>query len=197
MDGLSSRDGVGTSVSYSFHFDRFDGLARLGIGERFEGILAISMNSGISPRWKLLMAVVVVDANVLIAARLSRDQNHECGRAIAEAIDQGDLPTAYVLSDVLEEIIDYIQARAGHDVATETLDAVIESSGFELKYTTKSDFDAGRSLFRRYESLSLTDAVIVATMQREEIEYLYSFEDGFDSVSGVSRLTTPDDTFKQ
>jgi len=36
----------------------------------------------------------------------------------------------------------------------ETLDAVIESSGFVLKQTTKSDFDAGRSLFRRYESLS-------------------------------------------
>lgn len=143
------------------------------------------------------MAIVVVDANVLIAARLTRDQNHERGEAIAQAIDQGTLPTAYVLSDVLEEVINYLQARAGHDAATETLDAVIESSGFALKYTSKSDFDAGRSLFRRYESLSLIDAVIVAAMQREEIEYLYSFDDGFDSVSGLTRLTTPDNPFEQ
>lgn len=143
------------------------------------------------------MAVVVVDANVLIAARLARDQNHDRGAAIAHAIDQGTLPTAYVLSDVLEEVINYLQARAGHDVATETLDAVIESSGFTLKYTSKSDFDAGRSLFRRYESLSLTDAVIIAAMQRAEIEYLYSFDDGFDSVSGLTRLTTPDNPFEQ
>ena len=143
------------------------------------------------------MAAVVVDANVLIAARLSRDQNHERGEAITQAIDQASLPTAYVLSDVLEEVINYLQARAGHDVATETLDAVIESSGFSLRQTTKSVFDTGRSLFRRYESLSLTDAVIVALMQREDIEYLYSFDDGFDSVSRITRLTTPDNPFKQ
>ena len=138
------------------------------------------------------MAAVVVDANVLIAARLSRDQNHERGDAVTNAIDQGEVPTAYVLSDVLEEIINYLQARAGHDVATETLDAIIESSGFTLRQTSKSDFDTARSLFRRYESLSLTDAIIVAMMQREGIEYLYSFDDGFDSVSQITRLTTPE-----
>jgi predicted nucleic acid-binding protein len=66
-----------------------------------------------------------VDANVLIAARLTRDQNHDRGKAIGEAIDQGRLPTAIVLSDVLEEGINYLQARAGHDVAVETLDALI------------------------------------------------------------------------
>ena len=138
------------------------------------------------------MAAVVVDANVLIAARLSRDQNHERGDAVTNAIDQGEVPTAYVLSDVLEEIINYLQARAGHDVATETLDAILESSGFTLRQTSKSDFDTARSLFRRYESLSLTDAIIVAMMQREGIEYLYSFDDGFDSVSQITRLTTPE-----
>jgi predicted nucleic acid-binding protein len=144
-----------------------------------------------------MAAVVVVDANVLIAARLSRDQNHERGEAITRAIDQGTLPTAYVLGDVLQEAVNYLHARAGHDTATETLDAVIESSGFSLRRTTKSDFDVGRSLFRRYETLSLTDAIIAATMQREEIEYIYSFDDGFDGVSGITRLTTPDNPFEQ
>lgn len=141
------------------------------------------------------MGSVVVDANVLIAARLSRDQNHKRGTAIADAIDHGDLPTAYVLSDVLEEVINYLQARAGHDVASETLDALIESSGFALTQTSKTDFNAGRSIFRRYESLSLTDAVIVATMQRDEIGYLYSFDDGFDGVPDLTRLTTPENPF--
>lgn len=143
------------------------------------------------------MASVLVDANVLIAARLSRDQNHERAKAISDAIDQGRLPTAYVLSDVLEEVLNYLQARASHDVAIETLDALIESSGFSLLRTSKTDFNAGRSLFRRYESLSLTDAVIVAAMQREGIEYLYSFDDGFDSVPEVTRLTTPDNPFER
>lgn len=143
------------------------------------------------------MARVVVDANVLIAARLSRDQNHDRGHAISRGIDQGTLPTAYVLSDVLEEVINYLQARSTPDVATETLDALIESSGFEIAHTPKSDFDAGRSLFRRYDSLSLTDAIIVAAMQRTGTEYLYSFDDGFDSVPELSRLTTAENPFEQ
>ena len=143
------------------------------------------------------MAVVAVDANVLIAARLARDQNHDRGEAIATAIDQGNLPTGVVLSDVLEEVINYLQARGGHDIAVETLDGLIESSGFELTQTSKADFEAGRSVFRRYDSLSLTDAIIVAAMQRAEIEYLYSFDDGFDGVSEITRLTTPDSPFAE
>ena len=143
------------------------------------------------------MAVVAVDANVLIAARLARDQNHDRGEAITTAIDQGQLPTGIVLSDVLEEVINYLQARGGHDIAADTLDALIESSGFELTQTSKADFEAGRSVFRRYDSLSLTDAIIVAAMQRAEIEYLYSFDDGFDSVDEITRLTTPDSPFAE
>ena len=143
------------------------------------------------------MPVVAVDANILIAARLVRDQNHDRGDVIAEAIDRGQLPTAIVLSDVLQEVINYLHARGGHDVAVETLDALIKSSGFELEQTRKSDFDAGRSAFRRYESLSLTDAIIVAAMQRADIEYLYSFDDGFDGVTSITRLTTPENPFEQ
>ena len=143
------------------------------------------------------MVTVVVDANVLIAARLSRDQNHDRGSSIAQAIDQGSLPTAHIPSDVLEEVLNYLQARAGHEVAIETLDALIESSGYTITWTPKSDFDAGRSLFRRYEPLSLTDAIIVAAMQRDEIEFLYSFDDGFDSVPSITRLTTAENPFDQ
>jgi predicted nucleic acid-binding protein len=98
------------------------------------------------------MSRVVVDANVLIAARLARDQNHDRGAAIANGIDQGGLPTAYLLSDVLEEVLNYLQARTRHPVAAETLDALIESSGFELVYTSKSDFDTGRSRLPRIRS---------------------------------------------
>jgi predicted nucleic acid-binding protein len=139
------------------------------------------------------MARSLVDANVLIAARLANDQDHDRGLRLSRAFDRGDLPTAYVLSDVLEEALNYLAVRASHEQAVQTLDALVESSGFEIHYTPKSDFDAGRSLFRKYEGLSLTDAVIVAAMQREDLEYLYSFDDDFDAVDGITRLTTPDD----
>mgnify|MGYP005854387819 CR=1 FL=1 len=142
------------------------------------------------------MPRALVDANALIAARLSRDQNHERGAAILHGIDNGDLPVGVVISDVLEETINYLHAKSDQQTAAATLDALIESSGFDFVHTPKSDFDAGRSLFRRYESLSLTDAVIVATSQRAGIDYLYSFDDGFDAVTDLTRLTTPENPFR-
>ncbi|WP_254838935.1 type II toxin-antitoxin system VapC family toxin [Natronomonas marina] len=137
----------------------------------------------------------VVDANVLIAARLSRDQNHETARDITREFDEGSFPTGYVFDTVLEEVLNYLQARSTHDAAVRTLDATIESNGFEIARTRKSDFDAGRSLFRRYQSLSLTDGIIAAAMDRRNLEYLYSFDDGFDAVDEVTRLDTAADPF--
>lgn len=141
------------------------------------------------------MARVLVDANVLIAARLARDQNHERAAELTTGFDEGDLPTAYVLTDVLEETLNYLLARGGHTVARDTLDALVESSGFDIQHSSKSEFEAARSLFRKYESLSLTDAVVVAAMERRDVEYLYSFDDGFDGVEGLTRLTTTDNPF--
>jgi len=33
-------------------------------------------------------------------------------------------------------------------------------------------------------------------MDRKDIEYLYSFDDDFDALSGITRLETPDNPFK-
>ncbi|QZP36237.1 type II toxin-antitoxin system VapC family toxin [Halobaculum magnesiiphilum] len=142
------------------------------------------------------MPRVAVDSNVVIAARLSRDQNHDRAVPIVGAVDRGELPTAYVPSDVLVEVCNYIRAKATHDAAVATLDALVESGGFELAYTPKADLDAGRSLFRRHEGLSLTDSVIAASMRREGIEFLYSFDDDFDAVEDITRLTTAENPFE-
>jgi hypothetical protein len=50
-------------------------------------------------------------------------------------------------------------------------------------------------VFRTHEQLSLTDSVIVAAMDRLDVEYLYSFDDGVDSVPGVARLTVAENPF--
>ena len=136
------------------------------------------------------MSQPVVDANVVIAARLSRDQNHERAREITAAFDRGRFPTGSVFDTVLEEILNYLQARSAHDVAVETLDAIIESNGFEIVRTEPSDFDAGRSIFRQHRGLSLTDGIIAGAMARRNHECIYSFDDGFDAVDDVVRLNT-------
>jgi len=141
------------------------------------------------------MAHVLIDSNLVIAARFARDQNHERATEIVSGFDHGELPTGEIPSDALEEILNYVHTRSGNDDAIATLDGLQESRGFEVVYTAKSDFDAGRSLFRQYEGLSLTDAVLVAYMQRTGIEYLYSFDDDFDAVDGITRLDAATNPF--
>lgn len=141
------------------------------------------------------MASVVIDSNILIAARLASDQNHESGTAIANGIDTGSLPPARIPDDVLAEVLNYLHTRTGNNVATETLDGVLSAANFEVVRTAESDFQTGRSLFRQYEGLSFTDAVLCAYAERSGTEYLYSFDDDFDAVEGLIRLETDDNPF--
>ena len=43
-------------------------------------------------------------------------------------------------------------------------------------------------LFRKYPGLSLTDTGIIASMERENISTVYSFDSGFDRVDWINRL---------
>lgn len=141
------------------------------------------------------MAAALVDSNVLIAARVTSDRRHDDGDAIATGIDAGSLPTGIVTDDVLTEVLNYLHTRVGNETAVETLDALQESTEFELVRTTKTDFDAGRSLFRRYQGLSLTDAIVAAYMDRLGVEFCYSFDDDFDAVDGITRLDVATNPF--
>lgn len=136
------------------------------------------------------MATALLDSNVLIGARIASDKHHEAGHEITAGIDGGSLPAGRIPDEVLSEVLNYLHTRAGSAVAIETLDAIHASVDLAVDRTTKTDFDAGRSLFRQYEGLSFTDAVIVAYMRRTGIEYLYSFDDDFDAVDGITRLDT-------
>lgn len=141
------------------------------------------------------MAGALVDSSVLIGAASARDQHHDEAKSIVHEFDSGALPTGYVTNYVLTETLNFVHERIGHDNATGLLDRLVESAGFELVNASQTDFDAGRSLFRQYDGLAFGDATIVAYMQREEIQHLYSFDNDFDVVSDLTRLTTAADPF--
>jgi len=71
-----------------------------------------------------------------------------------------------------------------------------ESTGFELVHSVQKDFHRAVELFETYDGLAFGDATIVAYMQREGIEYLYSFDDDFDAVGSVTRLATAANPFQ-
>jgi predicted nucleic acid-binding protein len=51
-------------------------------------------------------------------------------------------------------------------------------------------------LFETYEGLAFGDATTAAYMEREGLEYLYAFDDDFDSDKWINRLTTAENPFE-
>lgn len=140
------------------------------------------------------MPAAVVDANVLFAFRSARDQYNDRATAIVEGIDGGSLPRGLVTNYTIPEVLNPIAKRAGHEHAVDTLNFLDNSEGFEFQHLTAADLERGRQLFRSAEGVEITDAIIVAFMQRIGCEYIYSFDDDFDRFD-VTRLTVAENPF--
>ena len=141
------------------------------------------------------MAVTIVDTGVLIGLADVDDDHHDTAMEIVRGMDHGDLPTGQVTNYIVLETLNWIHSRKRHEKAIETYERLNQSAGFEVLHAAQKDFSSALNLFETYDGLSFGDATIAAYMQREGIEYLYSFDDDFDSLDGITRLETPDNPF--
>ena len=137
----------------------------------------------------------MIDTGVLVSMADSDDEHHDVAMRIVRGIDHGDLPTARVTDYVALETLNWIHSRKRHETAVETYERLNQSAGFEVLHAAQKDFAKAVNLFQTYAGLSFGDATIVAYMQREEIEHLYSFDDDFDTIQGITRLETPENPF--
>jgi len=141
------------------------------------------------------MAVVVVDTGVLIGMADVDDEHHDVAMEIVGGMDHGQLPTGRVTNYIALETLNWIHNRKHHLKAVETYERLNTSAGFEVLHAAQKDFTSALSLFQTYDGLSFGDATIAAYMKREGIEYLYSFDDDFDTVADITRLETADNPF--
>lgn len=142
-----------------------------------------------------MTAVAGVDTTVLYAAGNRRAHRHEPGLAILSGADEGNLPRLRVSDVVLVETMNGLARDVGHETAVDFLERLQVGSQFELVREPLAVWEHGVDLFTSTDRLSLADAVIVAGLRHETIGYLYSFDDDFDGLDGLTRLATPDDPF--
>ncbi|MFC7074093.1 type II toxin-antitoxin system VapC family toxin [Halovenus rubra] len=138
------------------------------------------------------MTVAILDTNVLFASASARDEYHDPAREIIRGVDHGELPKAIITNYVIAETLNLTREKLGADAANQLLDRLIEGAHFEVVHAAKSDFNAAQPLFRRYGELSFVDSTITAYMDREDIDYLYSFDSDFDAIENITRLKTAD-----
>lgn len=141
------------------------------------------------------MARALVDATVLIAFADTDDEDHGQGQEIVRSIDRGELVTGIIAHEALLETLNFLNERKGSQKATSLLDSLEESTHYRLPYGPKENVGRGRALLRQHSELSFGDAMQVASMQNKGIEYIYSFDDDFDSLDGITRINTPENPF--
>ncbi|MFC6963744.1 type II toxin-antitoxin system VapC family toxin [Halocatena marina] len=139
------------------------------------------------------MAVAVVDTTILIDYKnTGAGERHDRAEAIVRSIDTGTLPIGRVTNYILSETLNWLNERQRHDIAVDLRRRLAESAGFELVHAAQKDFHRAVELFETYEGLAFGDATLIAYMEREGIEYLYSFDDDFDVVDHCTRLKSAD-----
>lgn len=136
------------------------------------------------------MAVAAVDTGILIGMADSDDERHDTAMEIVQGIDRGDLPTGRVTNYVVLETLNWIHQRRDSEKARETYRRLKRSAGFEVVHAPQKDFGRALELFEIHDGLSFGDATIASYVEREDVEYLYSFDDDFDAVDGLTRLDT-------
>lgn len=141
------------------------------------------------------MATVAVDSNVIVGARLRRDQWHRPGTEIVRGVDAGDLPAGHLNHFGLAEVLTTIEKRGGDQPAIDTLDFLTESRGFELVHVSTEDINRGLAIYRREDDIEAVDCFTVAYMQRVGLDYIYSFDDDFDRFEAITRLDTAADPY--
>lgn len=134
------------------------------------------------------MTRALLDATVIIAAVDDDDQDHGTGLEILQSVDQGELPKGVIVSDALQESLNFIHERKGHAAAVDVLDRFVRGAHFEIPYNPKKNYGEARSLFRSDGELNFGDALQATYMQSESIEYIYSFDDDYDGIDGIERL---------
>ena len=136
------------------------------------------------------MPRALIDTTVPYAAAYRRDAAHETGLAILRGVDSDDLPEAVVLDYVLAETLNGLTTHAGHDSAVDFLDRIEANARFQIESLTADGRAMAKAQFRGYKPFSFVDACLSAYLQAEELEYLYAFDDDFDSAGHISRLET-------
>ncbi len=134
--------------------------------------------------------MIFVDANVPMYLVGGEHPNKVDTQRVLErlASEQRHLVTS---SEVLQEVMHrYISAdrRDWIEHAFNAMRTIVD----DVLAVEEADVLAAKDLVLAYQRLSARDAVHAAVMRRHQITEILSFDSGFDTVAGITRLPRPD-----
>lgn len=131
-----------------------------------------------------------LNTTVFIAAAFPKEKHHKEGKEIINAVEEGILGKPVITDYILDEIVTFVRKKKSTNASIEILDTILSSPKLTLIKVENKHFEAGIQIFKKYERMSFTDAISIAVMRDLNIKTIYSFDSGFDGISGIMRLTT-------
>lgn len=132
---------------------------------------------------------VFIDSNIPMYVAGAEHENRDPARRFLSRVAQGKVQ-ACTSTEVLQEIL-YRYASLGRlDLAREVYDLFVEICP-EVLSVTLADTDRARDLLCDIAGISARDAVHAAVMLNNEVEWVATYDSGFDRIPGIRRLKLP------
>jgi predicted nucleic acid-binding protein len=129
---------------------------------------------------------VFIDSNIPMYVAGREHPNREPARRLLERVRKGSIE-ACTSTEVLQEILYRYSALHRLDLAREVYELFVEICPV-IHSVTLADTDRARDLLCGDAGVSARDAVHAAVMLNHEVEWIATFDDDFDRVSGVRRM---------
>jgi predicted nucleic acid-binding protein len=129
---------------------------------------------------------VFIDSNIPMYVAGSEHENREPARRFLDRVRRGKFE-ACTSTEVLQEILYRYSSLGRLDLAREAYDLFVEICPVVFGVSL-ADTDRARDLVCGTAGISARDAVHAAVMLNNEVEWIATFDAGFDRVSGVRRL---------
>lgn len=133
---------------------------------------------------------IFVDTGVFVAARNSRDINHEKAKRLLKKALSGEWGEVFTSSHVFDEAVALALVRTRRpEIAIDIGNFILSSTTIRMLFVDKEAFKLAWKIFRKYADrrLSFTDATSIALMKLYKTEYIMSFDRHFDGI--VSRIS--------
>ncbi|HEX4594443.1 MAG TPA: type II toxin-antitoxin system VapC family toxin [Bryobacteraceae bacterium] len=129
---------------------------------------------------------VFIDSNIPMYVAGREHANRKPAEDFLQRVQAGKID-ACTSTEVLQEILYRYASLQRLDLAQEVYESFVEICPVVLSVTL-ADTDRARDLVCSKTGLSARDAVHAAVMLNNDVEWIATFDTGFDSISGVRRL---------
>jgi hypothetical protein len=134
---------------------------------------------------------VLIDTGIFIAYINKRDSNHDKAVSLLEDIMRGRYGISYTSDYIFNEAVTYTLMKTKDIGKALDVGRLILGDGELPRFThilfvDRGTFNKAWEIFLKYDRLSFTDCTSIALINEYEINYIASFDSGFDGI--VARL---------